>query len=654
MATFTPNMSRSRLTPEEEERRRRNMPYAPSMTGQSEQRIEQAIMRANVAGEDPVEAAQAAEGSAPDPRAISTMLRAPMSDTRPGMSGASSFQLRAPMTDAPRINADVERAAMSLRAPAVASSSNVPTSTFEGRDLGTGTAMQDDQSRQLDERDRTRSRRMAGVGMGLSALGTILGVAGAASGREGLMRAGQGIMAGGAAIPAQAPLERIEARATERTAVQEAAQALADRERTRRFEDEDRLIAGDERGLDRDYRQTLMRSMDVNANRREFEMGRVGHREERNYDPASPLAAARRSFLQRLIATNDVTQAAFGGMDLSQMGARDLQQLADQVARRLNAVPNRDRGVDDDALAAIVAGLDEDAADPESAKPAAPPLDVAPVSPVQQAAEVVRRQRARTPRPAAVAPAAPVDGTASSFMAGVNGEPAAPAQAPAAAPAAPRRDRTLPQMYADYIANRRGIALPSGRERFDDFTPAEIEAISRGASARGAGVRDMAAALAGTGGRSQEFAVNQPQTQAFTQADVSRIRAPYSQASTLARDINATLAEYDRMAGGRGQHISQAQFEAMQRGGAISRIMNAERLSALTRSFTNAQLRNMSGAAVTDSEAARFFAALNMNSLNSPQAFREALARARRAALNDLETLERSNPGAYAHIRGAR
>lgn len=647
MPMLVPNQSRS-LTPEEE--RRRRMPYSPSADGQSEQRVERAILRANVDGEDPVEAAQTVEPM-PDPRAIASMLRAPSTQLRAPMSGPATepgFQLEAPMTGPPRINADAERAALSLRAPAVASSSRVPTSQFVGQDLGTGNAMQTDRSAQLDERDRQRARRMTAAMGVLGGVGALTSIIGAARGNRNAFEAGRGLMGVGEAIPAQAPIAAIGQRQEQAAAEAAAAQEQADRERTMRFEDEDRLIAADERALDADYRQTLMRSMDVNANRREFEMGRVGQREERNYDPAHPLAESRRSFLLRLIATHPVTQAAFGGLDLSQMGARDLQQLADQVARRLGQVPNRQRGVDDAMLARIVAGLD-DAPDQAPTQEAAP-VEAEPQTRVQRAARALRGE-STTPAPAAVDPAAAA--RARVFGGDAPTQPTGPAPVEAApSPQAPRRDRTLAEMAADYGAARRGQPLPSGRSRVDEFSESEWQTLGRAALSRRAGERDVAAALMGTGGRAQEFSVNQPQTQAYTQADVARLTRPYSEASALVRDINAAIAEYDRLAGGRDRDISQAQFEAMRSGGAFSRLMSTERLGSLTSAFTNAQLRAQSGAAVTDSEAARFFRALNMNAMSSPAEFRAAIARARRAALNDLEVLRNSNPGAYDHLRG--
>ena len=73
-------------------------PYPSTVSGLTEGVTEREINRAHVAGEDPEEAVSQVGA---DPRRISTMLRAPMSDMQPAQS-PGPMQLRQPMTGAPQ------------------------------------------------------------------------------------------------------------------------------------------------------------------------------------------------------------------------------------------------------------------------------------------------------------------------------------------------------------------------------------------------------------------------------------------------------------------------------------------------------------------------------------------------------------------------
>lgn len=545
-------------------------PYRPSMSGLSEQDTEQAINRAQVSGEDAGEAVQTI-------RERSRMqLRAPMSDMQPAQS-PGALRLEQPMTGAPQ--------AMRPQAPSVA---NVPSAPADMPAAAPqAPVMQKRPSpNQLDEammQAAQRNRRGIAIASAISAL------FGSRENDQTRMALTQ------QALQANDPREyqqRIEARQAQ--GVQDAA-------------------AKGEEALDADYRRTLMRSMDTNANRREFEMARRTDADSRLYDPNHPVAQQRREFLRRIMASAPEIARGLEGQDLDALGSADLRNMTQETLRRIQATPNRYRQADIDEMMRVAADLDAQDAATEAPQMAQPTTE-API-------------RTGTMRPHAAMPA---------------GEPQAPT-------AAPRRDRTPQQIIADRIMERRGQPPPSGYSA-DDLTPGEAAMLARQSEARGSRGQ-MARIAAGIDTQSREAQNLQTQTGNFaTSQDLARVERAVRPIHQLASQANAAIAEYERIAGGPNRPITQAQFEAMMRGGPSARLMGTSNLSALVRTFTNIQLHEQTGSAQTEGETARFFAALNMNSLADPAEFYQALKRMRRAALRDLNSIRSSNPAAYDRI----
>jgi hypothetical protein len=379
-------------------------------------------------------------------------------------------------------------------------------------------------------------------------------------------------------------------------------------------------IEEEERALNTDYRRTLMRSMDVNADRRGFEMARRTDADARLYDPAHPVAMQRREFLRRIMASAPGLARGFEGQDLDALGSADLRNVADQMLRRIGQIPARYRQTDIDALTRIAQDLD--AGDAPQAQPEAAP-------PAVEAAQALRARRTGV-RPAATP-----------------GAPAAPAE-PAAPVAAPRRDRTVQQIVADRIMERRGQAPPSGYSA-NDLTPGEAAIIARDATRSGNRGR-MARIAGGIDTESREAQFQQPTQQGvFTNRELDNAAEVLAPAASQRRQI-AALARQVR-------GMSQEQFSAaMSNNALLQRAFNAEQFTAAFRALTNSQLREQSGAAVTDQEAQRFFSALSAGQLNSPQAFLSALMRMDREIASNVNGLVRPDIRAawVARQRGGR
>lgn len=559
-------------------------PYPSTVSGLTEGVTEREVNRAQVAGEDPEEAMRM-EGA--DPRRISTMLRAPMSDMQPAQS--PPMQLREPMTGAPQ-GMGAQPMTPPLRAPMVAPEPQAPPMPAMGQKGGQADPELTRRARIADEdrADRAQAEalnRRARRDAALTAIMTAL--------PDGAADVGA-VQAASARHDPNAP---IQARAASRAAEEEA------------------RIAEEERALNTDYRQTLMRSMDVNANRREDEMRRTGERDTRNYDPASAEADAAREFLRRAVASapGDM-RAAFDGMDLDALGARDIQWETDRVLRRIGQVPMRERTTEQND---ILAALGPSAA-PE-------PTQAAPETAEAPAVQAARRRLGR-PAPgatAAVAPAAP----------------------------ATRRDRTVAQINADRLMERRGQPPPSGYSA-DDLTPGEADAIARDFARRGN--RSQAAALAGgidTRSREAQMqAVNQQGT--YNQQDINRASVLLAPVVSRRRQTAGLLA--------RARDLSDAEFAAaMQNSPAFLRTagFNVETFNADFRALTNVALREASGAAVTDQEAQRFFAALSSNSFSSKAAFMSALQRMLAEDANNARAVvprEEVRNAYFTQLRGGR
>jgi hypothetical protein len=198
-------------------------PYAPSNTGMTEQATESAINRAQVNDQNAGEAVEALRADA------RLQLRAPMSGPAPSQPMA----LSQPMTGAPRMDYTPEPA--QPQAPAV----QKPQMTMQG---------QDDAAREAMVRAERRQRVIRAMG----ALGALFGSRDQDANRRATMQM---------ALEANDPMQyqtQIDARAA-------TAAEAAEAKRAATIEDEDRA-------LNAEYRRTLMRSMDTNANRREFEM----------------------------------------------------------------------------------------------------------------------------------------------------------------------------------------------------------------------------------------------------------------------------------------------------------------------------------------------------------------------------------------------
>jgi hypothetical protein len=375
---------------------------------------------------------------------------------------------------------------------------------------------------------------------------------------------------------------------------------------TRAAKDEAR-IAEEERALNADYRQTLMRSMDVNANRREAEMGRTSERDARSYDPNHPVAQQRREFLRRIMASAPGMAQAFAGQDLDALGAVELSRIADQMLRRIGQVPARYRQTDVDALMQMAADLDAGDAPAEQS--------------VTQVPAPAAGPRARMPRRQGAPAAAPAAPPAQGLTAGQTSVFQQPAEAMPAQPTAPAgitdragapapwagRNRTVAQMNAETLMQRNP----------GEYTWGEALDIARGLER--SRTRTAASLAGGIDTQSREAQRDQvTQVGAFTQRDINQaaeILAPIaSQRSMLSRAARQV------------QGLSDAQFAAAMSDSAfLQRLMNVEEFTGLFAQMTNSELRRQSGAAVTDAEARRFFRALSSNQLNSKQAFLAAL-----------------------------
>lgn len=551
--------------------------YGPSMSGLTEPEMESSISRAQIAHDDVDDAVDSVRANA------QFQLRRPMTDTQPAES-PGPMQLRAPMTGAP--------AAMAPQAPRVGAipSQPMPAPMSQPKAVAPRAQAVVDPRDQMD-RDQAERLRRQRIG---------LAIAGAVSGAVGDPRTNQQRMTaiGGAlqSIDPSAPLANIDARAQQRREDEEAARQAS--------------IEDEQRALESEYRHTLMRSMDVNSDRREFEMTRRGEADERLYDPASPTANARRSFLQRLIATNETAQAAFGGLDLSGMGARDLQQLADQVARRISADPARRRGADMDALQAIVSGLDEQ---PQVAAPVAEaPVEAPPTTDRERAVRIARARQARQAgAPAPVAPTpAPEAPPAPSGLVDRRGNP----------PPWAGRDRTVAQQIAETIIARE----PQARSWPEALAAAQAMERSR--------TREVGALAGGVDTRSREAQFQQTQqTGTFTEADVqrtARLMAPMERQSRALRNLIHRVGTLD-----------EASFRQALQGGNLSSLgFNAADFAAQWAAYSNPELRERSGAAVTQQEYERFLSEFSAGRLNSPQQFQAALQR----VLSSLQAFSRS------------
>lgn len=363
----------------------------------------------------------------------------------------------------------------------------------------------------------------------------------------------------------------------------------------------DRQVGEGERALNADYRRTLMRSMDTNADRREFEMGRRTDADSRLYDPAHPVAQQRREFLRRIMASAPEIAAGLEGQDLDALGSAELRQVTSETLRRIGQTPNRLRQADVDAMMRMAAELDA-GDDAVSAAPVAEPVQDVPrgSGPRRAGAQAV------TPAPDPNDPEAIARATISQL----EGQQV------------PRRDRTVAQINADRLMERRGRRPPSGYSA-DDLTPGEALRIASSIERRG----NQAGAARIAGGidtQSREAQMQQVEQQgSFTENDVRRAALVLAPAASMGRQ----LAGIRR----RGAALSDAEFMlAMNDNALLTRILgnvNTENFMADFRAMTNNELRQQSGAAVTDSEAARFFSALSARRFSSKQAFLHALER---------------------------
>ncbi len=353
----------------------------------------------------------------------------------------------------------------------------------------------------------------------------------------------------------------------------------------------DRQVGEDERALNADYRQTLMRSMDTNADRREFEMGRRTDADSRLYDPEHPVAQQRREFLRRIMASAPEIAAGLEGQDLDALGSAELRQITSETLRRIGQTPNRLRQADVDAMMRMAAELDAG----DDAVSAAPPV----AEPVQD----VRRGGGprRAGAPAAVA-APTAEAPPPSGLTDRSG---------AAAPWA-GRDRTVAQMNAERLMERNP----------GEYTWREATEIAR--SLERSRTRSAGSLAGGIDTQSREAQIDQVgQTGVVTQRDIDKAREVLVPAASQRRG----LARVARSAAA----LSDAQFmAAMNDSAAVRRLLGgygAEQFASDFRAMTNSELRQQSGAAVTDSEAQRFFAALAAHEFTSKAAFMHALNR---------------------------
>lgn len=375
----------------------------------------------------------------------------------------------------------------------------------------------------------------------------------------------------------------------------------------------DRQVGEEERALNADYRQTLMRSMDTNADRREFEMSRRTDADARLYDPEHPVAMQRREFLRRIMASAPEIAAGLEGQDLDALGSAELRQITSETLRRIGQTPNRLRQADVDAMMRMAAELDA--------------ADGAPAAP-----EVVQSvPRAAGPRRVGAAPAQPPAAPAPSGLTDHTGR-----QAPWAG-----RDRTVAQMNAERLMERNP----------GEYTWGEALVVARGLER--SRTRTAASLAGGIDTQSREAQIDQVGQQGVvTQRDIDKAREVLVPAASQRRG----LARVARAAAA----LSDVQFmAAMNDSAAVRRLLGgygAEQFASDFRAMTNSELRQQSGAAVTDSEAQRFFAALAAHQFTSKAAFMHALNRVNAEIEANVNGMTRAEVRAAwaAQTRGGR
>lgn len=556
----------ARAIEEARKRRGRRAPYSPSVSGLSELDTERDVNAAATSDGD-VQAAA-------DPRRISALLRAPMSDLsvaqRP--EGQGAFALREPMTGAP----EATRPAVGIRIdPQPTPSAPEPSPAPVQKQAGPMTYLDP-----LDAQDRAQSERLRRQRLGL----VFAGLGGAIFGDPATSAARNEAVSGAIrSIDPNAPLANIDERARAR-------REQAEAERRMQIEDEDRA-------LNADYRRTLMRSMGVNADRREAQMGRQSEADARLYDPTHPVAVQRREFLRRIIAGAPEIAEGMRGQDLDALGSADLRVLTDQMLRRIGEVPTRYRESDVAELMRVASELD--AADGESPEVSPEPQpDVEPEVEETPRARAERIARARRGIPAPTPPATPAPQP--SGLVDRRGQPA---------PWAGRGDRTVAQMNAERIIERE----PNVRSWAEALAVARALERSR--------TREAGALAGGVDTRSREAQFQQTgQAGTFTEADVTRAARVMTPIMRQSRQLRGLIARVDQ--------IDDATFRQAMQGGSLAALgFNAADFQAQWAAYSNPELRERSGAAVTDNEYQRFVQEFNAGRLNSREQFKRALQR---------------------------
>ena len=133
--------------------------------------------------------------------------------------------------------------------------------------------------------------------------------------------------------------------------------------------------------------------------------------------------------------------------------------------------------------------------------------------------------------------------------------------------------------------------------------------------------REAGALAGGVDTRSREAQFQQTQqTGTFTEQDVARAARIMNPITRQSRQLRGLIARVDQ--------IDDATFRQAMQGGNLAALgFNAADFQAQWAAYSNPELRERSGAAVTDNEYQRFVQEFNAGRLNSREQFKRALSR---------------------------
>lgn len=362
------------------------------------------------------------------------------------------------------------------------------------------------------------------------------------------------------------------------------------------------------------YRQAIARSMESSAGYRQH----LAERDAALHDPNSPLAAAQRDVVRRLILSMPPSlQASYGGLDLRGLSSAQLKETADEILRRASMLYRRDRRIDLRGIRGAVyqlnllqqAGLSPDDVDPAI-------LQQILGGRIRGPGGGGRRRRRSSDQP-----------TVEERFG------AAPAQITDEA-GRPLPNRSLAQLEADYDAYLRGETVP-GRENPIQMSQAEMQLAYEISQNKRHPSYEAANRLLGHGTRSQEHDAYRTRFgTAFNAQDYREARRHLAEPMANIRRANDLL---------RSLHgITQAQFSAAvshQPGVPTAFGQRVESLTAQMAEHANRILRSRAGQAVTSQEERRVLEEMAAGRLNSIDAYRDALRRSIRNTRIDVRSL---------------